>query len=227
MWISDLGLLSSADSPVPVANRILGAIFENAPPPWVRDADALVQAPEELPTDIVAAGMVLGVGADAIYEQLVVSWGKVDAAVRERVGSAGEAALVALLRVLSDGRVDHVAAWSDGFGYDIAYVGGTVSAHLEVKSTTRSGRLTVYLSRNEYNVMLRDDRWVLVAVRLTADLEIDGIGNVPSAWIAEQAPRDVGRLGGWASCKLEVPHEVIGNGIPELDAVLANNFPSW
>ena len=57
----------------------------------------------------------------AVYEQLVSSWGKVDTAARERVGAAGEAALVALLRERTDGRVDHVSTWSDGFGYDIAF----------------------------------------------------------------------------------------------------------
>lgn len=227
-WIRDTGLLDSGDRSMPLAYQILGAIFETNPPLWVRDADTLVQAPEELPTDIVAAGAILGLSAEAVYEQLSASWGKVDAAARERVGSAGEAALVELLRELTDGRVDHVAAWSDGFGYDIAYAGGSVAAHLEVKSTTRVGRLTFYLSRNEYNVMLRDaDCWVLVTVRLTADLRIDGVGWVPRDWIMAQVPHDVGPSGSWASCKLEVPAEVIGDGIPHLETVLANPLPSW
>ena len=73
------------------------------------------------PTDIVSAGEALGLDPIAVYEQLVSSWGKVDTAARERVGAAGEAALVDLLREKPDGRVDHVSTWSDGFGYDIAF----------------------------------------------------------------------------------------------------------
>ena len=83
---------------MPAASQVLSAIFEKAAPPWVQDADELVQSPDELPSDIVSAGEALGLDADAVFEQLVSSWGKVDTAARERVGAAGEAALVALLR---------------------------------------------------------------------------------------------------------------------------------
>ena len=156
-WIRDMGLLATVGSTLPAANRVLSAIFESAAPTWVRDADELVRSPDELPSDIVSAGRALEVNADAVFEQLVSSWGKVDTAARERVGAAGEAALVALLSGASSGRVDHVSTWSDGFGYDIAFAGGDNQAHLEVKSTTRAGRFTAYLSRHEHSVMLRDD----------------------------------------------------------------------
>lgn len=226
-WARDLGLLASAGSPVPAANQVLSAIFEKAAPPWVQDADELVQAPDELPSDIVSAGAALGLNANGVYEQLVSSRGKVDSAARERVGAAGEDALVSLLRDRTDGRVDHVSTWSDGFGYDIAFTQGSVAAHLEVKSTTRAGRFTAYLSRHEYRVMLRDDRWVLVTVRLSADLEITGVGSVPSEWIAASVPRDTGTSGSWASCKLEIPTEVIGGGIPQLGKYVTGQLPRW
>lgn len=226
-WIRGTGLLASVGSSSPVATRLLGAVFEKTPPSWVQDADTLVLSADDLPTDIVEAGNVIGIDADAVYEQLVASWGKVDTAARERVGAAGEAALVALLREHTDAQVDHVATWSDGYGYDIAYKGTPMTAHLEVKSTTRFGRLTVYLSRNEYNVMCRDDCWALVAVRLTAELNIDGVGSIPKAWIAAQVPRDAGPRGSWASCKLEVPADVVYNGIHHLDADLAGRVPAW
>lgn len=226
-WLRDVGLLAHVGSPVPAANQVLSAIFEKAAPPWVQAADELVQGPDELPSDIVSAGDAMGLDANGVYEQLVSSWGKVDTAARQRAGAAGEAALVSLLRDSTDGRVDHVSTWSDGFGYDIAFAQGTVSAHLEVKSTTRLGRFTAYLSRHEYNVMLRDDRWVLVTVRLTADLAIAGVGSVPRDWIAASAPRDTGPAGSWASCKLEIPAEVIGGGIPQLGKDLEGRLPPW
>lgn len=225
-WVRGLGLLENVGSPVPAANQVLSAIFQRAAPPWVQDADVLVRSPDELPTDIVSAGAVLGLDANGVYEQLVSSWGKVDTAARERVGSAGEAALVTLLRDRTDGHVDHVSTWSDGFGYDIAFAEEIVSAHLEVKSTTRFGRFTAYLSRHEYNVMLRDERWLLVTVRMNAALEIESVGSVPREWIAANVPRDTGQSGSWASCKLEIPAGVIGNGIPQLGKDLAGGLQS-
>jgi hypothetical protein len=226
-WLRDVGLLARVGSRISASNLVLSAIFEKAAPPWVQDADHLVHSPDDLPPDIVAAGEALGVDANGVYEQLVSSWGRVDTAARERVGAAGEAALVALLRQSSEAQVDHVSTWSDGFGYDIAFSHGLTSAHLEVKSTTRLGRFTAYLSRHEYSVMLRDVRWVLITVRMTTDLEIAGVGTVPSEWVAANVPRDAGPYGGWASCKLDIPGAIIGNGIPQLPEEVAERLPPW
>jgi len=226
-WLRDRDLLGFPGSGAPPASRILGAIFENAAPTWFQDADELVQSSDDLPSDIVSAGEALGVGAGEVYEQLVSSWGKVDTAVREQIGSAGEAALVRMLRDGTDGRVDHVSTWSDGFGYDIAFSQDTVAAHLEVKSTIRVGRLTAYLSRHECEVMLRDDHWVLVAVRLNSSLEVVGVGSVPKEWIATNLPRDSTPSVRWASCKVEVPSAVIENRVLQLGADAAGALPPW
>lgn len=226
-WLRDSGLLERVGAPVPAASQVLSAIFEKAAPPWVQDADRLVQSPDELPSDIVSAGEALGFDASGVYQQLVASWGKVDTAARERVGAAGEAALVALLRDVPGGQVEHVAAWSDGFGYDIAFTHGGLAAHLEVKSTTRLSRFTAYLSRHEYCVMLSDDCWVLVTVRLTADLQVAGVGWVPNEWIAANAPRDEGPFGSWSAVKLEVPGDVIVDRIPTLPEGFAGMLPAW
>lgn len=226
-WIRDAGLIAGVGARLPAAYQVLSAIFEKAPPPWVRDADVLVQSPEELPTEVIDAGAVLGLDPDAVYGQLVASWGKVDTSIREQVGAAGEAALVNILRDNTSGHVDHVSTWNDGLGYDIAYADDTVAAHLEVKSTTRLGRFTIYLSRNEHSVMLRDRWWALIAIRLTTDLDVDGIGWVPSRWIAQNVPRDVGQSGSWASCKLEIPPDVIVDGIPQLGDSLSVPVCRW
>ncbi len=226
-WLRDMGLIGltgpSFSSP---ASRILGAIFENAAPTWFPDADVLVRSPDDLPTDIISAGEALGIGAVGVYDQLFVSWGKVDAATREKVGAAGEAALVQMLRDRTCGRIDHVSTWSDGFGYDIAFNEGAVTAHLEVKSTTRAGRFTAYLSRHEFEVMRRDSDWVLVAVRLAADFEIVGVGSVPTDWIAANVPHDAAPSINWASCKVEVPAAVIENYVPKLGES-KGSLPPW
>ena len=226
-WLRDVGLLESVGSGAPAASRVLAAFFEKAAPPWVRDADGLVHSPDELPSDIVSAGEALGLDANGVYEQLVSSWRKVDMAARERVGAAGEAALVALLGEIPGGQVDHVAAWSDGFGYDMTFSRQSLVAHLEVKSTTRMSRFTAYLSRHEYSVMLRDEHWVLVTVRLGEDLHIDAVGSVPREWIVANVPRDEGPFGSWASVKLEVPVDVVVSGIPHLGEHGAELLPAW
>lgn len=226
-WLRDLDLIDSAASRAPAANQVLSAIFERAAPPWVQDADDLVRSPDELPSDIVSAGEALGLDASAVYEQLVSSWGKVDTEVRNRVGAAGEAALVALLREETAGCVEHVSTWSDGFGYDIAFSAESVAAHLEVKSTTRLGRFAAYLSRHEYEVMIRDPHWVLVALRLTADLDLAAVGSVPKNWVAANVPRDNGPFGSWQSVKLNIPADVIEIGIPQLEGQLFSMLPAW
>ncbi|WP_162460935.1 MULTISPECIES: DUF3883 domain-containing protein [unclassified Mycolicibacterium] len=223
-WIRELGLLTNAGSPVPAANQVLSALLEKCAPPWFQDADELVRGPDELPTDIVSAGVALGLDPNAVYEQLVASWGKVDTAAREEVGAAGEAALVALLEENAGYAVKHVALWSDGFGYDVDVSFGSTSAHLEVKSTTRRGRFTAYLSRNEYSVMKRDAHWLLVVLRLTPDLAIAEVGSLPSTWIEANVPRDTGRSGSWASCKLEIPAQDIVGGIPTLGLQASGGF---
>lgn len=226
-WLRDVGLLAYADSDDPPASRILTAIFESAAPIWFQDADHLVRSPDELPTDIASAGEALGMSEREVYAQLVSSWGKIDTAAREKVGSAGEEALVELLSENTDGRVEQVSSWSDGFGYDIAFSQGSICAHLEVKSTTRTGRFTAYLSRNECEVMLRDSSWVMVAVRLTQSLEVAGVGSVSKEWIIANLPRDSTASATWESCKLEVPAECIENQVLELGECAAAVIPPW
>ncbi|UOE44960.1 protein NO VEIN domain-containing protein [Agromyces larvae] len=226
-WMREVGLVNSLESDTPAALRILGALFEHGKLPWVRDADQLVSEPGELPTDVLGVAAALGLDGDAVYAQLVSSWGKVDTTARERVGAAGEAALVELLKSRTTGRVEQVSAWSDGYGYDIEVVRGGNADHLEVKSTTRQGRIAVYLSRHEFDVMRRDESWSLVLVRLNPELVVVGIGVVPNQWIIEHAPRDVDASASWATCKLEIPPEVVEDGIPRMREALTDPLPSW
>lgn len=226
-WLRDVGLLETLGSSVPSANRVLSAIFEKAAPAWVRDADKLVRSTEELPSDILTSGRVLGLNDVDVFRQLNSSWAKVDTEARERVGAAGEMALVELLRTAACGQVDHVAQWSDGFGYDIAVTQELAASHLEVKSTNRANRFTAYLSRHEYDVMIRDDEWLLVTVRLSADLKIDGVGSVPREWIFANVPRDCGLSGSWASVKLDVPADIIESGVSRLGVMPNAVLPPW
>ncbi|MFE0252436.1 protein NO VEIN domain-containing protein [Streptomyces sp. NPDC059010] len=194
--------------------------------PWFQDADLLVRRPDELPEDALRAAETLGLTQEEAYAQITAVWGKVDTEKRSQIGSAGELALVELLSESAEGRVEHVAAWSDGYGYDIFIDAYRHSAHLEVKTTVRVGRLTVYISRNEYETMLRDPAWELVTVRLTPEMKLAAVAALPKEWIADHVPSDRTARGRWESCRLDVPPEVPVPGIPSIAPILVATAPA-
>lgn len=156
-------------------------------------------------------------GVDSAFPPAGAAWGKVNNALWSEIGTAGELALVGLLGTAApELTVDHVAATRDGLGYDIA-VSGENEAHLEVKSTTRQDRLTIYLSRNEYHALRRDPDWELVAVRLDAERMPTAVATVPNDWISGQVPSDRSLHGRWESCRLDVPPDVPVSGISSLE----------
>lgn len=232
-WLRSTGLLETLHSRVPVQRRVFDAAMAHGGTHWFPDVDRLVQVPDELPEDALRAAEAVELSQVDAYSQLKSVWGKVDTEERVRVGLAGELALVELLTVSTSARIEHVAAWSDGFGYDISVDDHRCSAHLEVKSTTRRGRLTVFLSRNEYETMIRDPAWRLVAVRLTKDLEPAAIASIPRSWIEAQVPFDCGPHGRWESFRLDVASGVIESGIPGIAPLLTersallNGFVEW
>ncbi|MFF8681702.1 protein NO VEIN domain-containing protein [Streptomyces sp. NPDC015237] len=153
--------MTAAKAEVPVNCSVFDAALAHSGMPWFQDADLLIRRPDEVPEDALRAAESLGITPEEAYARVRTTWGKVDTEERSRIGSAGELALLELLSGSAQGRVEHVAAWSDGHGYDIFIDAGQGSAHLEVKSTVRAGRLTIYISRNEYETMLRDPVWEL------------------------------------------------------------------
>ncbi|MEU7028683.1 DUF3883 domain-containing protein [Streptomyces sp. NPDC046275] len=219
-WLSETGLLSDLHSSVPARFRVFRAALAHSGAPWLPDADVLVRGPDELPGDALRAADLLEISAEDAFGQLNSIWGKLDTSERERIGAAGEMALLRMLTVSVDAQVEHVAAWADGFGYDIAVSAVHCTVHVETKTTIRRGRLSVYLSRNEFEVMLRDPAWELVAVRLTPSLEPEAVATVPREWIAEQAPVDRGGQGRWESCRLDVPPDIPVPGVPSLAPLL-------
>lgn len=224
-WLSDNGLLTGPGPGVPVDEFLFDAVVSSSEAGWLRDADVLVRGPDEIPADALQAAAILGLSPDTAYARVHGMWGKVDTAERARIGAAGELALVELLAESTTCQVDHVAARSDGYGYDICVSWFSEVAHLEVKSTLRRGRLSVYLSRHEYETMRRDPWWCLTVIRLTPELDLDAIATVPAPWIAAQVPSDSGSFGRWESCRLDVPQEELRPGIPVLSPVLNGAAP--
>lgn len=218
-WLERTGLLSAVPSDVPAAVKVFETAVCEAD--WFVDADALVRHPDELPHDVLEAADALGLDDEKAFRHLKAVWGKVDTERRERIGAAGEANFVALLRSSVVADVDHVSQSSDGLGYDVSVTAPGFVRHLEVKSSTRQGRLAFYLSRNEFDVMCRDPHWTLVAITLATDLSVVTVSTVPSTWISREAPHELGTSGRWESCRFDVPPDVIQRGLPALAPVLS------
>ena len=174
-----------------VDELLFAACLESAQPLWLKDADVLVTDTDSLPeeTSELAATLCLDEGtALRVIRQV---HGRVDLAERGRVGLLGEIALVAVLQEQWPGCVHHVALTDDGLGYDVLCELAPDLWHLEVKTTTRRGRLRVFVSRHEYETATVDHHWVLVVVGL-AGTEAVAIATVQDGVIQTQAPEDHG-----------------------------------
>ncbi|WP_214415274.1 protein NO VEIN domain-containing protein [Sphaerisporangium fuscum] len=184
--------------------------------PWFPDTDALVQSPDELPEDAIKAADALGLDNIRAFQHLRSLWGKVDVEQRERIGAAGEAALIELLKNSVAACIEQVSQHSDSYGYDIGVKSGTYRLHIEVKTTLRRHRLAVFLSRHEYETMVHDPEWQLVAVRLSDDLKAEAVCSVSREWFRQHAPRDHAVSGRWESCRFEIPPNEAVSGISRL-----------
>lgn len=222
-WLDSADLLEDpSSSSGSAAVRVLRAAIAHSDTFWFKDADSFVRSVDDLPRDLMSAAEALGLGPNEAFDELGAAWTKVDTEARSRVGAAGEHALVDLLKRSTAATVEHVALWSDGYGFDIVVRAAGRRGHLEVKSTTRRERLTIFLSRNEFETMRRDRNWVLVLVRLSQDLDIEGIATLPTEWIAQHAPSDRTSYGSWQSVRLEIPRCVTLPGILPIADMLAD-----
>ncbi|MFE1578219.1 protein NO VEIN domain-containing protein [Streptomyces fradiae] len=220
-WLGENGLLLDLRSSTAVDERVFRAALASSGAMWLPDADVLVRCCEELPDDALRAAEALGIPVAEAYEQVRAVSGKVGTEARAIVGNAGESALVRLIAQATDARVEHVAQYSDGFGYDIAVHGRRHSLHIEVKSTMRRERVTFYLSRHEYETMRRDPAWQLVVVQLTRDFDAAAVASVSTEWIHLQVPQDQGSFGRWEACRLDISPAALVSGIPRLAPVLS------
>ncbi|MEV7718835.1 DUF3883 domain-containing protein [Streptomyces sp. NPDC088184] len=215
-WLEENDLLLDLHSSTAVGERVFRAALASSGAAWLPDADALVRGPEELPEDALRAAEALGIPEDDAYKQVSAVWGKIDTEARALIGNAGELALVSLITEATGARVEHVAEYSDHFGYDIAVYSRRHPLHIEAKSTVRRGRVAFYLSRHEYETMRRDPAWQLVVVQLTRHLDVAAVASVSGEWVSLQVPQDKGSFGRWEACRLDVPPDALACGIPRL-----------
>jgi hypothetical protein len=190
--------------------------LEVAQPAWLPDADVLIPDPTELPQDALALANGLSLGAGEAFLAVSQAQGKVDLERRAVIGATGERLLVEALERHWPGSTSHVSLEDDGLGFDIALTHRSRSWHLEVKTTTRRGRLVVYLSRHEYEVSLVDPDWRLVVAGLGDDARLSALATVRPDVVGVRAPRDQHRAARWESVRFELFPEDLEWGLPFL-----------
>jgi hypothetical protein len=224
-WITTLGVLAPGPAGVGLAG-IMSALpqaqaaqilFERAlaraSPPWLRDADILVPDAGELPQDAAALAHSLGLGDEEVLVCVKHVTGKIDTAERARLGAAGELRLLEILEAWWPGSTTHVAAADDGFGYDILFRPNGSEWHLEVKSTTRRGRLVVYLTRHEYEVSMCDPHWRLLVVGLDDTLQLRAVATARQGLLTTRAPRDSNGGARWQTASYELLPQDLHDGV--------------
>lgn len=185
-------------------------------PAWLVDSDSMVRSPDDLPVD--AASLAGTVGLD--HERAVVVirqvHGHVDLERRGLVGALGEAELVNLLSESWRGEVNHASLLDDGLGYDVRLRLDDTIWHLEVKSTTRRGRLVVYLSRHEFETAAVDHSWRLIVVGLDETSKLGAVATVSWPELQSAAPHDHDDSSRWESARFEIAPRFLTAGLPFL-----------
>lgn len=193
------------------------AAIEQGRPPWLAEADDLVAAPEDLPGDAAKLAGVLGLSETTAVLAIRHAHGKVDLVERARVGAAGERELAAMLESIWPGSVTHRSLDDDGLGYDIDFSRRGTTWHLEVKSTTRRGRLAIHMSRNEHIVARLDPAWRLVVVGLSGNDEVEALATARKRTLLARAPLDQHPGTRWDSARHVLSAQDLSAGLSFLD----------
>lgn len=237
-WLLGIGALLDTESGVQLSPELREAthdlallrVFELAvlasPPPWLEALNSEAIDEVDMPFGVEEFCNALGVqplrAARAIHG--IVS--KVDPRRNEEIGSAGEEALFEALDEILPGNVTHVSLVSDHFGYDIAVDAIGVEWHIEVKTTTRKGRLMVYVTRHELEVAMRDPGWIMVVVGMDPNLQMLAIGTIRGSRLIKRRPRDFDGGSKWQVVGLEIRHDELERGLPFIGAGLLATAPT-
>lgn len=224
-WLQEVGLVvlgprgleleaSVKFTPAAQSNHVLfERTLKHASPAWLPDSDLLIPDETELPQDAAKLAEALGLSEGRALSSIRHLHGRVDLAQRARVGEAGECALIELLEKKWPGSTVHVAKTSDSFGYDILFRHAGIDWCLEIKSTTRRGRLVFYLSRHEHEVSLREPHWRLVVLGLDDELQLQAVATVRHLEVFRRSPSDVSPEAKWQSTSHEVSPDDLRVGL--------------
>ncbi|WP_434992153.1 protein NO VEIN domain-containing protein [Arthrobacter sp. Ld5] len=200
-------------TPQSMREKLLTSILESAEPPWLEDADVLVHGSDDLPQDIERWSELLRLPGSSALRVVRRIGGKIDLARRAEIGEAGEIALTVLLEAKWPGEIKRVAATDDGYGYDISALVNDVEWHLEVKSTTRRGRLSFFLSRHEFETGLSDKYWRLLVIGLDDGLRAICVAEVDNAALRKFAPGDRATSASWTSARFDLGRHHLSPGL--------------
>lgn len=206
---------------------LLDLVLERRPPSWLR----IAAAGNVLKTDAVPdrdLASISDVVADPDLREAILlrAARRHDAAQLAALGEAGEEHVVGRCRrELLDAdaaelaeEVVQVSRISDQLGYDIVAPrldGG--SRRLEVKTTRRlRWRGEIFVSRNEFEVGLRDPDWALVVVEIDAEDNASVAGWCRAAKIASIVPEDRHADGRWVSASLQRASALLEPDLPSL-----------
>lgn len=215
-WLVSVGLVT-ADGEVAVPfddprAAVLESYLGADPPGWFGDAGDLVGAPSDVPLDVVAIATDLGLDDSTAFLAVRRAWTKYDDTRQREVGLAGEIALIEWLQAQYACSVVQLSSVDDSAGYDLI-VSERLVAHVEVKSTYKTDEPIVFLSRNEYQVMLHDPHWCLQVVRLSpSNNSLQALGWVANEDLVSWAPTDTGP-GEWQSFKARIPASALRRGM--------------
>jgi hypothetical protein len=243
-WLDEVGVINRGENGYVVNNKaarlsrdernqlLFMKAIETSDRPWLPDADLLIRNVEDLPEDAAQLGASLGLSEESAVLGIRQVHGQIDFDLRTVIGGAGERAVVAALEHQWPGSTVHVALENDGYGYDVTFQQPRGrSWHLEVKSTTRHGRLVVHLSRQEYEVGRLDPAWRLVVVGLDRDHELECLATAIGEHIFGRAPDDRPSGARWQSARYELRPGDLRPGLdfiaappPRVDAVFVSGI---
>ena len=216
-WIKSNGLYPRNQSGTPLVPSagaiVLAAAIETATPPWLADADSLVQSPDDIPIDVAELGVLLDLDPTEMFDVVRRAWHKFDDTARRQLGLAGELAFVEWLQRHTVAQVVHISMFDDSAGYDMALtIEGRVCARVEVKSTRREDSARIYLSRNEVETMLVYSSWCLQLVQLDASNALRKVSWVSRESILSGVPLD-GSRGSWQSMRMTLSQDILRPGL--------------
>lgn len=216
-WLESTGLLNDPAlrflQPELLAEAVLQRATFSTKPPWLADADLNIREPDQIPDDALTASDALGLTPARCLEVIRICHVQADQEERARIGIAGELAVMKFLEQTGMGAAIRVSALSDAYGYDVEWQYPAGLAHLEVKATGRRGRLTIHLSRHEFEVSSRDPHWALIIVHVGDQDQPTALVRLSTSWIHSNAPKDSTLFGRWESVILNPPRAALSLGL--------------
>ena len=147
---------------------------------------------------------------------------KYDESILREIGDAGERAVVMAFqsyfkeigRLKLAKRVRQVSLISDALGYDVStpnLIGQ--ECHVEVKCF-RGRHPKFFLTRNEFEVGIRLERWYLVICQFGRNSSTKSIGWTTAEKIGHIMPVDATRAAKWRVVEIRMPESELSPGLP-------------